>query len=69
MSSGALADEFAVQRSPDPLGAIAAAPGFVAGVFALGMVAGVDGEHFDPSFSEILLSSPNWGKILSATVQ
>jgi len=69
MSSGALADEFAVQRSPYPFGATAAAPSFVAAVFAVGMVAGVDREHFDPSFSKILLSSPNWGKILSATVQ
>jgi hypothetical protein len=41
---------------------IAALPGLVVGVLAVGTVAGVDGEHFDPSFSEVLLSSPNWSK-------
>jgi hypothetical protein len=42
---GALAQEFPIQGSPDPLGTVAAAPGFVAGVFAFGMVAGIDGQH------------------------
>ena len=30
---------------------------------------GIDGKHEHPDFSEILLESPNWGKLRSATVQ
>jgi hypothetical protein len=52
-----------------PLGAATTAPCLVAGVFAVWMVAGIDGKHEHPDFSEILLESPNWGKLWSATVQ
>jgi hypothetical protein len=65
----ALANEFAVERSPYPLGAAAATPGFVVGVLTVWMVAGIDGKHEHPDFSEIVLESPNWGKFWSATVQ
>jgi len=69
MGLGALANELAVERSPYPLGATATAPGLVAGVLTVWMVAGIDGKHEHPDFSEILLESPNWGKLWSATVQ
>jgi hypothetical protein len=62
MGLGAPAKERAVERSPDPLGTAAAPPGFVAGVFALWMVACVDRKHRYPDFSEILFESLNWGK-------
>jgi hypothetical protein len=62
MCLGAAADEVAVDGSLDPLWAVASAPVFVAGVLAVRMMAGVDGKHFDPDFSEILPYSPNWGK-------
>jgi hypothetical protein len=45
VGSSALANEFAVERSPYPLGAAAATPGFVVGVLTIWMVAGVDGKH------------------------
>jgi hypothetical protein len=58
--------------SSDPqiyLGQLQRRPGLVASVLTVRMVAGIDREDFDPDFSEILLSLPNWGKILSSTVQ
>jgi hypothetical protein len=69
VGTGALENEPAIERSPNPFEAAAAAPGLVIGVLTVRMMAGIDREHFDPDFSEILLSSPNWGKTLSATVQ
>lgn len=69
MRSSAPADELAVDGSPNPLRAVAAAPGLVAGILAVRMMTGIDGKHFDPDFSEILLRSPNWVKSLGATVQ
>ena len=62
MCSCALADELAVRRSPDPFGAAASTPSLVVGVFTVRMVAGINGEHFNPNFSEILLESLDWGK-------
>lgn len=69
MGAGAAADEVAVDGSPDPLRAVAAAPGLVAGILAVRMMAGVDGKHVDPDSSEILLRSLNSGKSNGATVQ
>ncbi len=69
MGAGTLANEFGIKGSPDPFGAAAAAPGLVAGVLAVWMVAGIDGKHEHPDFSEILLESLNWGKLRSATVR
>jgi len=69
MGLGALANELAVERSPYPLGTATTAPCLVAGVFAVWMVAGINGKHEHPDFSEIVLESPNWGKLWSATVQ
>ena len=60
---GALANELAVERSPYPLGAATPAPCLIAGVLTVWMVAGIDGKHEHPDFSEILLESPNWGKL------
>jgi hypothetical protein len=65
----ALANELTVERSPYALGAAAATPGFVVGVLTVRMVAGINGKHEHPGFSDILLESPNWGKPGSATVQ
>ena len=48
---GAQADEFAVVRSPYPFGAVAAAPEFVAVVFTVCGVTGVDGQHRAPTSS------------------
>jgi len=62
MGAGAEADEVAVDGSPDPLLAVAAAPAFVDGILTVRMIACVDGEHFDPNSSEILPGSLNWGK-------
>jgi hypothetical protein len=45
VGSGALAKKFPVQGSPYRLGTVAAPPSLVAGVFAFGMVAGIDGQH------------------------
>jgi len=61
VGAGALANELAIQRSPDPFGAAAAVPGFVVGILTVWMVAGIDGKHKHPDFSEILLESLNWG--------
>ena len=33
------------------------------GVLTVRMVAGIDGKHEHPDFSEILLESPNWGNL------
>jgi len=65
MGLGALANELAVERSPNPFGAATTAPCLIAGVFAVWMVAGIDGKHEHPDFSAILLESPNWGKLWS----
>jgi hypothetical protein len=69
MGPGALAKELAVERSPYPLGAATTAPCLVTDVFTVWMVADIDGKHERPDFSEILLESPNWGKLWNATVQ
>jgi len=59
----ALTDELTVLRSPDPLGAVAAAPGFVAGILTTGMVAGIDRQHGDsPTSARIVLDLLKWGK-------
>jgi hypothetical protein len=59
MGLGAPANELAVERSPDPLGAATTTPCLVGGVLTVWMVAGIDGKHEHPDFSEILLESPN----------
>ena len=69
MGLGALANELAVERSPYPLGAATPVPCLIAGVLTVWMVAGIDGKHEHPDFSEILLDSQNWGKLWGATVQ
>jgi hypothetical protein len=73
VGAGALADELAIQGSPDPLRAVAAAPGLVIGVFAVGMVAGVDGEHLDPKLQRDSARIAEFGQKIeaeiSATVQ
>jgi hypothetical protein len=69
MGFGAAANEVAVDGSPDSLRAVAAAPGLVAGIPAVRMMAGIDGKHVDPDSSEILLRSLNSGKSNGATVQ
>ena len=66
---GAQADEFAVVRSPDPLGAVAAAPEFVAVVFAVFGVTGIDGQHRSSHFSGIFRLLRNSVKTKMATVQ
>ena len=63
MGLGALANELAVERSPYPLGAATTAPCLIADVLTVWMVAGIDGKHEHPDFSEILLESPNWGNL------
>jgi hypothetical protein len=52
VGTGALENEPAIERSPNPFEAAAAAPGLVIGVLTVRMMAGIDREHFDPDFSE-----------------
>src|ERR1035437_2243118 len=56
MGLGALPDKLAVVRSPNPFGAVAAAPGFVAGILTTGMVASIDRQHGDSPTSARLCS-------------
>ncbi len=65
---GAHADELAVVRSPDPFGTVAATPEFVAVVFAVFGVTGVDGQHRSSHFSGIFRLLGNSVKIRVATV-
>jgi hypothetical protein len=66
---GTHADKFTVVRSPDPLGAVAAAPEFVAVVFTVFGVTGVDGQHRNSHFSGIFRLLRNSVKTRMATVQ
>ena len=66
---GAHADKFTVVRSPDPLGAVAAAPEFVPVVFTVFGVTGVDGQYLSSHFSGIFRLLRNSVKTRMATVQ
>ena len=66
---GAQTDELAVVRSPDPFGAVAAAPEFVAVVFTVCGVTGVDGQHRSSHFSGIFRLLGDSVKTKRSTVQ
>ena len=66
---GAQADELAAVRSPDPFGAVAATPEFVAVVFAVFGVTGVNGQHRSSHFSGIFRLLGDSVKTRVATVQ
>lgn len=57
-----MADEFAIERTPDPFAAAAAMPALIAVMLATFGVSGINGKQRAPFFGKILYWSPKWGK-------